>query len=80
MNISKDTLKTQWSKLTAITIVHFLTDTLAGMYPAVMPDIQREFNWDLSTANMVFSILIIVCNAGQEMNKCPVESEVTLDK
>ncbi|MCF7955988.1 MAG: MFS transporter [Phycisphaerae bacterium] len=65
MNKSNDTLKTQWAKLIGITMVHFLTDTLAGMYPAVMPDIMREFSWDLRRANMVFSILIIVCNAGQ---------------
>ncbi|MCF7954213.1 MAG: MFS transporter [Phycisphaerae bacterium] len=65
MNKSNDTLKTQWAKLVGITIVHFLTDTLAGMYPAVMPDIQNAFKWDLAKANMVFSILIIVCNAGQ---------------
>ena len=65
MNRSNDTLKTQWTKLIGITMVHFLTDTLAGMFPAVMPDIMREFKWDLPTANMVFSILIIVCNAGQ---------------
>jgi len=65
MNKSSDTLKTQWGKLIGITMVHFLTDTLAGMFPAVMPDIMREFKWDLPTANMVFSILIIVCNAGQ---------------
>jgi len=65
MIASKDTLRIQWTKLTAITLVHFLTDMLAGMYPAIMPDIQKEFNWSLSTANMIFSILIIVCNAGQ---------------
>jgi MFS family permease len=65
MNKSNDTLKTQWVKLIGITIVHFLTDTLAGMYPAVMPDIQNAFKWDIAKANMVFSILIIVCNAGQ---------------
>lgn len=65
MNKSNDTLRTQWTKLIGITIVHFLTDTLAGMYPAVMPDIMREFQWDLRKANMVFSILIIVCNGGQ---------------
>lgn len=65
MNKSNDTLKTQWTKLIGITIVHFLTDTLAGMYPAIMPDIQLQFNWKFETANMVFVILIIVCNAGQ---------------
>jgi len=66
MNKSNDTLKSQWTKLIGITMVHFLTDTLAGMYPAVMPDIQLEFNWDIDKANSVFGILIIVCNAGQE--------------
>lgn len=65
MNKSNDTLEIQWIKLIGITMVHFLTDTLAGMYPAVMPDIQEAFKWDLKTANVVFSILIIVCNAGQ---------------
>jgi FSR family fosmidomycin resistance protein-like MFS transporter len=65
MNKSNDTLRTQWTKLIGITIVHFLTDTLAGMYPAIMPDIQEAFDWKLKTANMIFIILIIVCNAGQ---------------
>ena len=65
MNKLNDTLRTQWIKLIGITMVHFLTDTLAGMFPAIMPDIQREFQWDLPTANLIFSILIIVCNAGQ---------------
>lgn len=65
MNRSNDTLRAQWIKLIGITIVHFLTDTLAGMYPAVMPDIQDAFKWDLAKANLVFGILIIVCNAGQ---------------
>lgn len=65
MNISNDTLRTQWTKLIGITVVHFLTDTLAGMYPAIMPDIMDKFDWDLATANAVFSILIIICNAGQ---------------
>ena len=65
MNASNDTLQKQWAKLIGITVVHFLTDTLAGMYPAIMPDIMKAFNWDLARANLVFSILIIICNAGQ---------------
>lgn len=65
MNTLTNIRKIQWLKLIALTTVHFLNDTIAGMFPAVLPEIRIQFEWNLSTVNWVLFAITLVCNLGQ---------------
>jgi FSR family fosmidomycin resistance protein-like MFS transporter len=63
--IDLNSKRTQWQKLIAITLIHFLNDTIGGMFPAVLPEIRIQFDWNLATVNWVLFSITLICNFAQ---------------
>ncbi len=63
--IDLNSKRTQWQKLAAITAIHFLNDTIGGMFPAVLPEVRVQFDWDLATVNWVLFSITLICNFAQ---------------
>ncbi len=54
-----------WIQLLALAAVHFIVDLFAGMPPAILPAILKEFEWKLSRGAFVLVALYLTCNGVQ---------------
>jgi MFS family permease len=52
-------------QLFALAAVHFVVDMFAGMPPAILPAIRREFALSLSRCGVVLGVLYMTCNGVQ---------------
>ena len=55
----------QWSQLLALMFVHLLVDLFAGMLPALLPVIRKEFDLSLSRAVVLLTLFGLVANGIQ---------------
>jgi FSR family fosmidomycin resistance protein-like MFS transporter len=65
MNDSSQTISRQWVVLLALTAGHFIVDCFPGMMHTLLPEVQRDFGFTLSSGASLLTVFLIGSNAIQ---------------